>query len=135
MNKQDKTKILCSKNFDFIVKSSSVQEEFAIKSNILLHNILVLSCLFTWISDITRWIFSDCHLFCLFLNGQLVKDFRKILVDILVEECSENINEKELHPNKMSYNSTLNDYEWKNMQFLYNIHSVACYIFHNKYNH
>ena len=34
-----------------------------------------------------------------------------MLVDILVEECAENINEKELHPNKMCYNSTLNDYE------------------------
>ena len=30
--------------------------------------------LFTWISGIIRWIFLNCHLFCLFLNGQLVKD-------------------------------------------------------------
>ena len=34
-----------------------------------------------------------------------------MLVDILVEECGENINEKKLHPNKMCYNSTLNDYK------------------------
>ena len=32
-------------------------------------------------------------------------------MDKLVEECIENIDEKELHPNKMIYNSTLNDYE------------------------
>ena len=41
---------------------------------------------------------------------------RKSLVDKLVEECNENIDEKELHPmqlhsNKMIYNSTLNNYE------------------------
>ena len=36
---------------------------------------------------------------------------RKRLVDKLAEECSENIDEKELHRNKMIYNSTLNDYE------------------------
>ena len=36
---------------------------------------------------------------------------RKILVDKLVEECNENIDEKELNPNKMIYNSTLNDYK------------------------
>ena len=36
---------------------------------------------------------------------------RKSLVDKLVDECSENIDEKELHQNKMIYNSTLNDYE------------------------
>ena len=36
---------------------------------------------------------------------------RKKLVDKLVEECSENIDEKELHQNKMIHNSTLNDYE------------------------
>ena len=39
-----------------------------------------------------------------------------MLVDQLVEECSENINEKELHPtelhlNKMIYNSTVNNYK------------------------
>ena len=34
-----------------------------------------------------------------------------MLVYKLVEECSENIDEKELHQNKMIYNSTLNDYE------------------------
>ena len=32
---------------------------------------------------------------------------RKKLVDKLVEECCENIDEKELHPKKMWYNSTL----------------------------
>ena len=31
--------------------------------------------------------------------------------DKLVEECSENINEKELYSNKMIYNSTFNYYE------------------------
>ena len=36
---------------------------------------------------------------------------RKKLVDKLVEECNENIDEKELHQNKMIYNSNLNDYE------------------------
>ena len=36
---------------------------------------------------------------------------RKRLADKLVEECSENIDEKKLHPNKMIYNSTLNDHE------------------------
>ena len=37
---------------------------------------------------------------------------RKRLVDkLVVEECNENIDEKELHPNKLIYNSTLNDYE------------------------
>ena len=34
---------------------------------------------------------------------------RKRLVGKLVEECSENIDEKELHQNKMIRNSTLND--------------------------
>ena len=39
-----------------------------------------------------------------------------MLVDKLVEECSENIEQKKLHPtelhsNKMIYNSTLNDFE------------------------
>ena len=36
---------------------------------------------------------------------------KKKLVDKLVEECNENIDEKELHQNKMIYNSNLNDYE------------------------
>ena len=36
---------------------------------------------------------------------------RKRLVDKLVEECSENIDEKESHQNKMIYNSTLNNHE------------------------
>ena len=36
---------------------------------------------------------------------------RKRLVDKLVGECSENINEKELHTNKMNYNSTINDFQ------------------------
>ena len=36
---------------------------------------------------------------------------RKRLVDKLVDECSENSDEMELHQNKMIYNSTLNDYE------------------------
>ena len=37
--------------------------------------------------------------------------YRKRLVDKLAEECSENIDEKELHRNKMISNSTLNYYE------------------------
>ena len=37
--------------------------------------------------------------------------YRKRLVDKLVDECSENSDEMELHQNKMIYNSTLNDYE------------------------
>ena len=36
---------------------------------------------------------------------------RKRLIDKLVEECTENIDEKELHQNKMIHNSTLNDCE------------------------
>ena len=37
---------------------------------------------------------------------------RKRWVDkLVVEECNENIDEKELHPNKLIYNSILNDYE------------------------
>ena len=36
---------------------------------------------------------------------------RKKLVDKLVEECNENIDEKELHQNKMIYNSNLYHYE------------------------
>ena len=36
---------------------------------------------------------------------------RKKLVDKLVEECRENINEKELYRNKRTYNLNLNDYE------------------------
>ena len=41
---------------------------------------------------------------------------RKWLVDKLIEECDENVDEKELHPtelhsNKMIYNSTLSDYK------------------------
>ena len=35
----------------------------------------------------------------------------KRLADKLVEEHSEDIDEKLLHSNKMIYNSTLNDYE------------------------
>ena len=46
-------------------------------------------------------------------NIQIIKkcNCSKRLVDKLVEECSDNTYEKELHPNKMTYNSTLNDYE------------------------
>ena len=36
---------------------------------------------------------------------------RKRLFDKLVEECTENINEKELHSSEMIYNLTLNDYK------------------------
>ena len=36
---------------------------------------------------------------------------RKRFVDKLVEECTENIDEKKLHLNKIIYNSTLSDYE------------------------
>ena len=60
---------------------------------------------------------------------------RKRLVDRLVEECRENIDEKELHPTelfsiKMIYDSTLNDYKK-----IWSLHSIFCYIFHNKYKH
>ena len=65
VNKQDKTKILCRIMFDFIANYSCPEDDFAIKSKFSLHNILVLSCLFIWISAIIRWIFSDYHLFCL----------------------------------------------------------------------
>ena len=34
-----------------------------------------------------------------------------MLVDELVEECGETIDEKKLLSNKMTHNSTLNDYE------------------------
>ena len=34
---------------------------------------------------------------------------RKMLVHELIKECSENIDDKELHQNKMIYDSTLND--------------------------
>ena len=34
-----------------------------------------------------------------------------MLVCKLVEECSENIDEKDLHQNIMIYNLTLNDYQ------------------------
>ena len=36
---------------------------------------------------------------------------RKRLVDKSVEKFSDNVDEKELHPNKMTYNSTINGYE------------------------
>ena len=36
---------------------------------------------------------------------------RKRLVGKLVEECSKNIDEKELHQNKIIHNSTSHDYE------------------------
>ena len=36
---------------------------------------------------------------------------RKSLIAKLVEECSENVGEKQLRLNKTIYNSTLNDYE------------------------
>ena len=36
---------------------------------------------------------------------------RKRLVDKLIEECNENIDDKELHLSKMIHNSTLNEYE------------------------
>ena len=34
-----------------------------------------------------------------------------MLVHELIKECSENIDDKELHQNKMIYDSTLNDSE------------------------
>ena len=52
---------------------------------------------------------------------------RKRLVDKLFEECSENIDEKELHQNKMIYISTPNG--------IHIIHSIVRYIFDNKYKH
>ena len=62
------------------------------------------------------------------------KNRRKRLVDILVEECSKNINEKKLHSNEMIYSSTLNDYE-KICSFstVYIVLFVICFI--KKYKH
>ena len=59
---------------------------------------------------------------------------RKRLVDKLVEECNENIDEEELHPNKMIYNSTLHDYE-KISSSCEDSSCTVCYIFHNSYKH
>ena len=36
---------------------------------------------------------------------------RKRLIDRLVEECSKNFDEKELHSNQLIYNGTSNDYK------------------------
>ena len=44
---------------------------------------------------------------------------RKKSVDKLVEECNKNIDEKEIHLNKMICNSTLNDYEKNIIKMLY----------------
>ena len=44
-------------------------------------------------------------------NPILYCKYKKRLVDKLTEECSETLYEKELHPNKMNYHSTLNDYQ------------------------
>ena len=64
---------------------------------------------------------------------------RNKLLDKLVEECSENIDR-----NKMLYNETLdvisvnaiplNVYK-KRVWFLYTIHCIICFIFHNKHMH
>ena len=51
---------------------------------------------------------------------------QKKLIDKLVEKCSENIDGKEI-----TYNGTVNDY--KNMQFLYDIHSTICHCFLNNH--
>ena len=59
---------------------------------------------------------------------------RKRLVDKLVEECNENIDEEELHPNKMIYNSTLHDFE-KISSSCEDSSSTICFIFHNSYKH
>ena len=59
---------------------------------------------------------------------------RKRLVDKLVEECNENIDEEELHPNKMIYNSILHDYE-KISSSCEDSSCTVCYIFHNSYKH
>ena len=59
---------------------------------------------------------------------------RERLVDKLVEECNENIDEEELHPNKMIYNSTLHDYE-KISSSCEDSSWTVCYIFHNSYKH
>ena len=59
---------------------------------------------------------------------------RERLVDKLVEECNENIDEEELHPNKMIYNSTLHDFE-KISSSCEDSSSTICFIFHNSYKH
>ena len=62
------------------------------------------------------------------------KNSRKRLVDILVEECSKNINEKKLHSNEMIYSSTLNDYEKiRSFSTVYIVLFVICFI--KKYKH
>ena len=53
---------------------------------------------------------------------------KKEVVDELVEECNENIDE-----NEMIYNVTLNDY--RNVQILYNIHSIICDCFVSNHRH
>ena len=62
------------------------------------------------------------------------KNSRKRLVDILVEECSKNINEKKLHSNEMIYSSTLNNYEKiRSFSTVYIVLFVICFI--KKYKH
>ena len=61
-----------------------------------------------------------------------------MLIDKLVEECRENIDEKELHStelhsNKMIYNSTLSDY--KKICSSCIIYIVFFVVFHNKCMH
>ena len=63
------------------------------------------------------WILSNCECKCdklcdvgKYLDYANCK-YRKRLSDTLIEECSENIDGKELHSNEMIYNGTLNDYE------------------------
>ena len=58
---------------------------------------------------------------------------RKSFIDKLVEECNENINEKELHFSEMIYNSVLNAYE--KICSSCTLYIVLCYIFHNRYKH
>ena len=63
------------------------------------------------------WNSNNCELECdqsrdvrEYLDYENCKCSKK-LIDKLVEECSENINEKELHSSEMIYNLTLNDYK------------------------
>ena len=81
------------------------------------------------------WDTSNCEHEC--DKSCNVKEYRekcrKSFIDKLVEECIENINEKELHLSEMIYNSVLNVYE--KICSSCTLYIVLCYIFRNKYKH
>ena len=57
-----------------------------------------------------RWNEDKCRCESKELINKGIRDGVLAIVNVNLK-CSENIYEKELHPNKMIYNSTLNDYE------------------------